>query len=173
MCQEKNNSLCYLIKKVAFLVDNRNIILKRILDLIDKREWSKKKFAEICKIHPQHVNSYLDGTFGFENLLEGLANEGEDVFYILTGTTINSGVTTMGEFKDKQEKYSAEYLELKAEIKKLTSKIEQLETQNNINKNLLALLLKENLSLEAKNMVLSVLNSQIEDPKSTTLEAPP
>lgn len=154
--------------------ENRNKILERILALKAERKWSKRKFAEICKIYPQHVNSYLDGTFGFENLLEGLAKEGEDVYYILTGQSNKTTGAPLGAnlVKDKQEEYRRELFELKEQIKLLTQRVEKYETDNTVLRNLLALLLKENLSLEAKNMILSVLNSQIENPNVKIKEAP-
>ena len=98
--------------------DNQKIIHERILDLITRRKWSKRKFAEICNIHPQHVNSYLDGTFGFENLLEGLANAGEDIFYLLTGKKYGEETIT-GLVKETSGEYMTSYSNLMQELNHL------------------------------------------------------
>lgn len=154
-------------------------------------EFSKKKFVERLNEEAKRLGKNLK-TIGDESnipiylytqknskipradTLAKLSIAGIDLNYVLTGQSNKTTGAPLGAnlVKDKQEEYRRELFELKEQIKSLTQRVEKYETDNTILRNLLALLLKENLSLEAKNMILSVLNSQIENPNVKIKEAP-
>lgn len=66
-------------------MNDKEKVLERLRFWVQQKGWSKSEFARRMKIHAQHVNGYLDGRYGVENLFFSLQQEGCDVNWLLTG----------------------------------------------------------------------------------------